>query len=254
MTATFDLEGESVLVTGATGSLGRAVATTLAAAGARLTVAGSNLERLAELCADLGGGPTVFEGHPTDEATAEAMVAAAVGAHGRLDALVNAGGVNRVAKIDEQEPEEFASVLESNVQGMWLACRAAGRQMIKQGDGGSVVNTSSTRGKLGHPAGYSAYCTSKAAVDGMTRALACEWGKHAITVNAIGPTVFRSPLTQWMYEEDGEAVREAMLARIPLGRLGEPDDMAGPVLFLLSPASRFVTGQIIYIDGGYTAG
>jgi NAD(P)-dependent dehydrogenase (short-subunit alcohol dehydrogenase family) len=128
--------------------------------------------------------------------------------------------------------------------------------MLEHGTGGKVVLVSSTRGKLGHPAGYSAYCTSKAAIDGLTRTLACEWGRHNITVNAIAPTVFRSSLTAWMYAEEGEgaAVREAMLARIPLGRLGEPGDVVGPLLFLLSPASAFVTGQVLYVDGGYTAG
>ncbi len=100
---------------------------------------------------------------------------------------------------------------------------------------------SSARGKLGHPAGYSAYCASKSAVEGITRALGCEWGKHAITVNAIAPTVFRSPLTAWMFEdtERANAVRAGFLARVPLGRLGEPADLAGPLLFLVSAASAF---------------
>lgn len=254
MTDLFDLSGSSVLVTGATGSLGSAIARGLAAAGARLTLAGGNAEALESLGAELGDDAALFRGRATDEQVAEEMVAAAVAAHGRLDALVNAGGENRVGRIDEQDPADFEAVMESNVRGLWLSCRAVGRQLIAQGDGGSVVNTSSVRGRLGHPAGYTAYCTSKSAVDGLTRTLACEWGAHGITVNAIGPTVFRSPLTAWMYEEEGRAVREGMLARIPLGRLGEPEDMVGTVLYLLAPASRFVTGQIIYTDGGYTAG
>jgi len=124
------------------------------------------------------------------------------------------------------------------------------------GEGGRVVLVSSTRGRLGHPAGYTAYCPSKAAIDGLTRSLACEWGAHGIRVNAIAPTVFLSSLTSWMYDEQGTGrdIREAMLARVPLGRLGEPDDMIGPLVFLLSDASRFVTGQVLYVDGGYTAG
>lgn len=122
--------------------------------------------------------------------------------------------------------------------------------------GGKILLTSSTRGKLGHPGGYSSYCTSKSAVDGLVRALGCEWGEHDIQVNAIGPTVFRSPLTEWMFgdEEPGKAVRLGMLSRIPAGRLGEPEDLAGVILFLLSPASDFCTGQVMYVDGGYTAG
>jgi NAD(P)-dependent dehydrogenase (short-subunit alcohol dehydrogenase family) len=134
--------------------------------------------------------------------------------------------------------------------------RAAGKQMIAQGRGGKVVFTSSARGKLGHPAGYSAYCTSKSAVDGMTKALGCEWGKHGITVNALAPTVFRSPLTAWMFEDNDNAnkVRAGFLARVPAGRLGEPEDLAGPLLFLCSRASDFHTGHTLYADGGYTAG
>ena len=111
-------------------------------------------------------------------------------------------------------------------------------------------------GLLGHPAGYTAYCASKSAVDGITKALGCEWGETGITVNAIGPTVFRSPLTAWMYEdtERAQTVRKSFLARVPKGRLGEPEDLAGPLLFLASKASDFYTGHILYADGGYTAG
>ena len=106
------------------------------------------------------------------------------------------------------------------------------------------------------PTGYTAYSPSKAAVDLLTKTLACEWGKHRINVNAIGPTVFRSDLTAWMYSEEdpGKSTREAMLARIPLGRLGEPDDFVGAVLFFASAASDFCTGQTLFVDGGYTAG
>jgi NAD(P)-dependent dehydrogenase (short-subunit alcohol dehydrogenase family) len=255
----FGLEGRSALITGATGALGGAAARGLAAAGARLTLTGGSADALESLGAELrdaGSEVELVARRPDSEQDAEAMADAAVRAHGRLDLLVTASGVNKVAAIQEQDPADWQDVMDANVRGSWLAARAAGRRMLDQGEGGKVVLVSSTRGRLGHPAGYSAYCPSKAAIDGLTRTLACEWGRHGITVNAIGPTVFRSELTAWMYADEGPGrdVREAMLSRIPLGRLGEPDDFVGPLLFLLSPASDFVTGQVIYVDGGYTAG
>jgi NAD(P)-dependent dehydrogenase (short-subunit alcohol dehydrogenase family) len=128
--------------------------------------------------------------------------------------------------------------------------------MIGSGTRGKVVLVSSTRSDLGHPAGYTAYCASKAATNLITQALACEWGKHGINVNAIAPTVFRSPLTEWMFGDDEHAqtVRAGFLTRIPLGRLGEPEDFAGALLYFASRASDFCTGQVLFVDGGYTAG
>ena len=175
---------------------------------------------------------------------------------GRVDILVVASGKNDVSKIVEMSPERFLDVMDANVTQSWLMARAAGQQMLAQGDGGKIVLMSSARGLLGHPAGYSAYCASKAAIDGITRALGCEWGPNGITVNAIAPTVFRSPLTAWMFADDdkAKAVRAGFLARVPKGRLGEPEDLAGPLLFLASRASDFYTGHTLYADGGYTAG
>jgi len=254
----FDLSERSALVTGATGALGSAAARGLAAAGAKLTLAGGNADRLEEMGAELraaGAAVELVARRPDSLEDAEAMVAAATSAHSAPELIVTAAGVNKVAMIEDQSVADWEDVMDANVRGSWLVCKAAAPGLIAAG-GGKVVLVSSTRGRLGHPAGYSAYCTSKSAVDGLCRTLACEWGKHGINVNAIGPTVFRSDLTAWMYadEDPGKGVREGMLTRIPLGRLGEPEDFVGTLLFLLAPASDFCTGQVLYVDGGYTAG
>ena len=250
----FRLTGKSILITGATGALGRAAAAALGSAGARLTLASGNGPRLAEVAGQVGDAVTVPR-RPETPADAAAMVHAAVSAHGRLDGVLLTSGTNHVAPITEMDVTDFDRVLDANVRGSWLVCQAAGRQLLEQGDGGSVVLVSSTRGRLGHPAGYSAYCPSKAAVDLLAKSLSAEWGRAGIRVNAIAPTVFRSDLTAWMYADDDKAraTREAMLARIPLGRLAEPEDFAGALIYLLSDASAFLTGQVLYLDGGYTA-
>jgi len=255
----FDVAGRSALITGASGAFGAVAARTLADAGCRLTLVAGNaeaLEAVAGACRELGAAVATANARPDSEAAVDAIVDRAVAAHGGLDILVVASGTNRVAKIDEMEPGIFAEVMDANVTQSWLLARAATRQMKAQGGGGKIVLVSSARGLLGHPAGYTAYCASKSAVDGIVRALGCELGPTGITVNAIAPTVFRSPVTAWMFEDTPEAkrVREGFLARLPRGRLGEPEDLAGPLLFLASKASDFYTGHILYADGGYTAG
>lgn len=255
----FDVCGKSAIVVGASGAFGSLAARTLAAAGAKLTLSASNateLERVADACRKLAADVQVEARRSNTESDATAIADAAVQRFGGIDILVVASGMNDVSPILDMSPQRFAAVMEANVSGSWLMARAAGARMVQQGRGGKVVLTSSARGLLGHPAGYSAYCASKSAVDGITRALGCEWGKYGITVNAIAPTVFRSPLTAWMFEDTDKArtARTGFLARVPLGRLGEPADLAGPLLFLCSKASDFHTGHILYADGGYTAG
>ena len=255
----FDIRGKTAIVTGATGAFGAMAAKIFAGAGANVVICANNaaaLKTVAGECEVLGGQIEIVTKRPSSEANCDAIVDAAVKRFGRVDILVVGSGLNKVAKIVEQKAEDFLDVLDANVTQSWLMARAAGRQMLKQGQGGKVILMSSARGLLGHPAGYTAYCASKAAVDGITKALGCEWGPTGITVNALGPTVFRSPLTQWMFEDTEQArtVRAGFLTRVPKGRLGEPTDLAGPLLFLASKASDFYTGHILYADGGYTAG
>ncbi|MDP2294122.1 MAG: SDR family oxidoreductase [Pseudolabrys sp.] len=255
----FDIKGKTAIVTGASGAFGSLSAKVLAGAGANVVLAASKadeLKKVAAECEALGAKATVIALRPSSEDNCEKIVKAAVDAYGSVDILVVASGLNKVAKIVDQKPEDFLDVMDANVTQSWLMARAAGKRMLAQGKGGKVILTSSARGLLGHPAGYTAYCASKSAVDGITKALGCEWGDTGITVNALGPTVFRSPLTAWMYEdtERAQTVRKGFLARVPKGRLGEPEDLAGPLLFLASKASDFYTGHILYADGGYTAG
>jgi NAD(P)-dependent dehydrogenase (short-subunit alcohol dehydrogenase family) len=255
----FDIRGKTAIVTGASGAFGKVAAKTLAAAGANVVLAAGNaaeLKKVAAECEKLGGKVETIPRRPATDADCAAIVDAAVKRFGRVDVLVVAGGLNKVSKIVDQKPEDFLDVMDANVTQSWLMARAAGAQMLKQGGGGKVILMSSARGLLGHPAGYTAYCASKSAVDGITKALGCEWGGTGITVNALGPTVFRSPLTEWMFaaDERGKTVRAGFLTRVPKGRLGEPEDLAGPLLFLASSASDFYTGHTLYADGGYTAG
>lgn len=208
--ALFDVAGKTAIIIGATGAFGKVACSTLGKAGANLVITAGDAAQLATLHAELdtaGFPATRINRRPNSAEDCAEIVTAATAAYGSIDILVVASSVNDVAMIGDLTPERFQKVMLANVESAWLIARAVGTQMIAQGGGGKVVFTSSARGKLGHPAGYSAYCTSKAAIDGLTKALGCEWGKHGITVNAIAPTVFRSPLTAWMFEDNANATK-----------------------------------------------
>lgn len=255
----FSVKDKVVVITGATGAFGSMAAELMAAAGARLTLAAGNkleLENVVAKCVSYGVKVSSVALRPGSEENCDAIIQAAIAEFGRIDILIVGSGKNDKAKIDEMSIDRFLDVMDANVTQSWLIAKSASKQMQKQGDGGRIIFMSSIRGILGAGHGYSAYCASKAAIDGMTRALGCELGAAGITVNAIAPMVFRSKLTAWMFEDTDFAkeVRNGTVMRMPKGRLSEPEDLAGPLLFLASQASDFYTGHVLYVDGGYTAG
>lgn len=255
----FDVKGKVAVITGASGSFGRGCALTLASLGVKLVLASGSTSELSELekeVAAVGGTSVVIVRRPDSLEDAEAIRDKALEAYGTIDMLVIASGFNKAGFIQDQPYEEWQAVMDANVRAPWFMAKAVGSWWIENEVKGKMLLMSSVRGRHGNYSGYTGYCTSKGATDSLTRVLATEWAKYGITVNAIAPTVFRSKLTAWMWSDDevGQATRKRSLSRIPLGRLGEVEDLTGMALYLLSPASDFCTGQIMYVDGGYTAG
>lgn len=250
----FDVSGKVALITGATGSLGRTAAMGLALNGVKVFGTGRDEAKLKKVVDEIrgaGGEAAYSPGSPINHDDVKRVVKAAVDTFGSIDILITAAGVNQPRPIIEQSLEEWDMIMDANVKGTWLFCKEAGKVMIDQKRGGKVILVSSTRSELGM-ANYAAYSPSKGAVNLIAKSLACEWGPHKINVNAVAPTVFRSDLTEWMFNDD--AFYQNFLRRIPIGRLGEPEDFIGTLIYLSSRASDFMTGAIIYVDGGYTAG
>jgi NAD(P)-dependent dehydrogenase (short-subunit alcohol dehydrogenase family) len=250
----FDVSGKIALVTGATGAFGAAAARGLAQAGASIMATGRGEKALKSLVEEINkaGGKAAFSvGDPANHDDVKRIVSDTKKTFSGIDILITAAGVSKPAPIIDQTVEEWEMIMDANVKGTYLFCKEAGKVMIDQKHGGKVILLGSARGELGM-ANYSAYSPSKGAVHLLAKTLGCEWGQYGINVNAIAPTVFRSALTQWMFDDD--AFYKNFLRRIPIGRLGEPDDFVGIVIYLSSKASDFMTGAIINIDGGYAAG
>ena len=250
----FDIKGKVALITGATGGFGVIACKTMAAAGAKVMATGRGEDKLKPLVDELkaaGAEAAYSVGSPDKHEDVKKVAQDTVDKFGGIDILITAAGMNKVGPIVDQPVEDWEAVINANLKGTYLFCKEAGRVMIAQGRGGKAILVSSARGNLGM-ANYTGYSPSKAAVNLLTKSLGCEWGPHKINVNAIAPTVFRTALTQWMFDDD--AFYKNFLRRIPLGRLGEPEDFVGLLIFLASSASDFMTGAIIDIDGGYAAG
>jgi gluconate 5-dehydrogenase len=251
----FDLTGKSAVVTGGSGGLGRAVARGLAAFGADVAVTArttSALEETADEIRDTGRKVVPISCDVSDPASVEEMVSQAIRDLGKVDILVTGAGIAFRQPAEEMAIAEWQKVMDVNVKGTFLCCQAVAKHMISRGEGGKMITVSSIRGSQGHPAGYSAYGTSKGAIHLLTRQLACEWAKHKIHVNSIAPCIFWTPLTEPILKDP--EMYKLFMTRIPIGRAAEPDDFIGAAVYLASDASAMVTGHILYVDGGSVAG
>ena len=233
------LEGKNALVTGASRGIGRAIALELAAAGASVVVGYRAGADEAETVAKEAGGRAVQADISDPEAAAKLLEDA-----GELDILVNNAGLTRDGLIARMPDADWRDVLETNLSSIFYTCRAVARSMMKRRSG-SIVNIASVVGLRGNP-GQTNYSASKAGVIGFTKALARELGSRGVRANVIAPGYIHSRLT----DEISEDMRSLMLQNTPLGRLGEPEDVAGAVRFLCSDAAAYITGEVLLVDGG----
>ena len=253
----FSLEGRVALIPGGGGGIGAPMAQALAGAGASVAVAGrtkDTLQAAVDLVTKAGSDGLAVTGDATDEADAERMVQETIDRFGHLDIVVNAvgGGAGKVLHPAEDYPRDaWDWIMELNVRSTLVPTQAAARAMIGAGKGGAILNITSVRAMLGINAGYSAYVAAKGAIASLTRQWATEWAKHGIRVNAIMPTFVDTPQVAMLLGDP--KFKQGIVDRIPLGRVGETDDIVGPAIFLVSDAASFVTGQVLGIDGGLTA-
>lgn len=248
----FDLTGHRAIVTGAASGIGRATSLGLARAGVDVLLADVDeigMASVADGVAALGRRAVTMRVDVTHEADADAMAQRAVVELGGVDILVNAAGINVRGPILERETSELERILAVNLHGVLHCCRAVGRLMVEQ-RAGSIVNLSSIMGTITGPRGV-VYATSKGGVSQLTRGLAVEWAPYGVRVNAVGPGYCRTPLIDEILQDAAWVSR--IEARTPMGRLAEPEEIVGPILFLASDAASYVTGAVLYVDGGYTA-
>jgi 2-deoxy-D-gluconate 3-dehydrogenase len=251
----FGLDGRVAVVTGAGGGMGRVFAAALAQEGADVVIAElPGKEEAAEAAAAevrrAGRRAMVVALDVTQPSSSQKMVERVANEWGSIDILVNNAGMNiRQFAVDVTE-DAWDRIVDANQKGVFFCSQAVGRHMIERGKGGKIINIASQMGLVGDFQRVT-YCATKAAVISLTRVLALEWAPHRINVNAIAPTYVRTPLVEALLKD--EAFRESVIRRIPLGRVAEPEDVAGAVVFLAGAASDFITGHTLVVDGGWTA-
>jgi 3-oxoacyl-[acyl-carrier protein] reductase len=241
----FDLTGKTALVTGATGGIGAAIARALHAAGATVAISGTRAQVLEDLKAELGGARVVvLARNLSDAAAVEKLVPDAEAAMGGLDILVNNAGITKDGLAMRMKDEDWASVIDVNLTASFRLARAAMRGMMKK-RWGRIVNITSVVGVTGNP-GQANYVASKAGVIGLTKSLAQELAARNVTVNAVAPGFIATPMTDVLNDKQ----KDAILGRVPAGKLGTPQDVAAAVLYLASDEAGYVTGQTLHVNGG----
>ncbi len=250
----FDIRGQTAVVTGASSGLGATFARTLAERGVNLVIAARRYEKLVKVAEELSGKYDVkvipVKTDVSQEKQVINMVKTALEKLGSLEIIVNNAGIASISPSIDMSLEEWKKVIDVNLTGVFSCARTAAREMIKK-KYGKIVNIASIYGAVGDIFHAAPYYASKGAVINLTRALAIEWAPYKINVNSIAPGFFPSEMTAGIFQ-DKEAMKH-ILSRTPLGRTGEPLDLKAALIYLASPASNYVTGQTIFVDGGWTA-
>ena len=250
----FDLSGKVAIVTGASSGLGRQFATALAGAGADVAILArrvENLEETKKILDALGSDTLAIKCDVTNNDDIKTAVAAVKERYGRIDILVNNAGVATVSPSQDHSDEEWERVMNTNMNAVFYMCREVGKIMVEQ-NYGKIINLGSIHSRVAMPGlGIAAYCASKGGVFMLTKELAVEWARYNITVNAIGPSYFPSEMTGAVINDP--AFLTGIKALCPMGRPGKPEELDGALLYFASDASTFTTGQLLNIDGGWTA-